>query len=334
MIGGERMRGELSGRSLAAALGAACLLCALASGCAGAPRKADTSVRSEHNFFIDGPVGKLRVSDGGDPHSERLPVVFLHGLGGDLETWRAQLDHLRETRRAIAFDARGHGQSARAAPGTEAASYTVEGLADDIDAVANALGLQRFVLVGHSISGCALQSYAARYGRSVMIPASGASPARRSGNPAGVVAVDAIGDFSRAGTPAEIAAFIQSDEAMQADPAKEAALFTEMLGPPARDATRARVLQALGEMDPKAFAPLRASMAHFTPPLSSDLGVPLLIVEAADNNFPVRFSSLYPSQAAVQLPHVSHWLMLDDAAAFNRVLDAFLERLDAAAHAP
>ena len=282
------------------------LLCAILAACAFGPKKpALETLRAEHSSFIQGPVGLLHVSDGGDMASPLPPVIFLHGLGGDVEIWRAQLDHLRETRRAIAFDARGHGQSARALP----ADYTVEGLADDIDAVARALHLTRFILVGHSISGCALQAYAMKHGDTLL----------------GLVFADAIGDFSRAGTPAEILAFIQSDVALGGDLAKEAALFEEMLGPPARAATKTAVLKSFANLDPKAFAPLRASMARFIPP--QDLAksrAPLLAIEAADNNFPVRFSSLVPAAPRAALASVSHWLMLDDPEAFNRALDGFL----------
>ncbi len=285
------------------------LLCALLASCVfGQKRPTVDVLRAEHSSFIQGPVGLLHVSDGGDMASTLAPVIFLHGLGGDVEIWRAQLDHLRETRRAIAFDARGHGQSARALPD----SYTIEGLAEDVDAVARALQLTRFILVGHSISGCALQAYAAKH--SDML--------------AGLVFVDAIGDFSRAGTPEEILEFIKSDIALGNDLAKESALFEEMLGPPARAQTKERVLKSFANLDPKAFAPLRASMARFIPP--QDLAkspLSLFSVEAADNLFVVRFSSLVPTAPRAGIPSVSHWLMLDDADAFNRALDSFVAPL-------
>ncbi len=290
----------------AALLASAALLAACAS---SAPRPEATVIQSEHRFFVDGPVGKLRVSDGG---SGGVPVLFVHGLGGDIGIWRAQLDHSRQTRRAVAFDARGHGQSARAPE----SAYTIDGLAEDIFAVAQALHLGRFVLVGHSISGCALQAYAARHGETL----------------AGLVFADAIGDFRKAGSPEQIEQFIQGDLALNAEPAKEAAVFSEMLAPPAKDATKEQVLRALGELDPKAFAPLRSSMARFAPPQElTQSGILLFSIEAADNNFPVRFSALVPSAPRVALAHVSHWLMLDDPQGFNDALDKFLAQLPPAA---
>ena len=57
---------------------------------------------------IPGPAGLLHADDGG---SGGVPVVFIHSYAGDTTHWTAQLAHLRKTRRAIALDLRGHGQS-------------------------------------------------------------------------------------------------------------------------------------------------------------------------------------------------------------------------------
>lgn len=57
---------------------------------------------------IAGPAGILSVDDGG---AGGIPVVLLHSFGGSSAQWAAQLEHLRKTRRAVAFDLRGHGLS-------------------------------------------------------------------------------------------------------------------------------------------------------------------------------------------------------------------------------
>ena len=50
--------------------------------------------------------------------SECLPIVFLHGVGSDKSVWRPQLAHFGKTRRAIAFDYPGYGDSDPAPEGT------------------------------------------------------------------------------------------------------------------------------------------------------------------------------------------------------------------------
>ena len=51
------------------------------------------------------------------------PIVFLHGVGSDKSVWHPQLDHLGKTRRAIAFDYPGYGDSDRAPEGTTRDDY-------------------------------------------------------------------------------------------------------------------------------------------------------------------------------------------------------------------
>jgi 3-oxoadipate enol-lactonase len=46
-------------------------------------------------------------SGGGDA----VPIVFLHGVGSDKSVWRPQLAHFGETRRSVAFDYPGYGES-------------------------------------------------------------------------------------------------------------------------------------------------------------------------------------------------------------------------------
>ncbi|MDQ6714473.1 MAG: alpha/beta fold hydrolase, partial [Candidatus Dormibacteraeota bacterium] len=39
------------------------------------------------------------------------PIVFLHGVGSNRQTWRAQLETFSATHTAVAIDARGYGGS-------------------------------------------------------------------------------------------------------------------------------------------------------------------------------------------------------------------------------
>ena len=105
---------------------------------------------------IEGPQGQLAIDDAG---SGGLPVLFVHADGGNVTQRREALDHLRLRRRAIALALRGHGRSARPADG----DLSVGGRSAGIAAVVDALGLERFVLVGHSGGGVVALQYAAQH---------------------------------------------------------------------------------------------------------------------------------------------------------------------------
>jgi pimeloyl-ACP methyl ester carboxylesterase len=259
--------------------------------------------RAERILAVEGGAGRLRVSDGG---SGEPAVVFVHGLGSDLEAWRAQLDHLRPRRRAVAYDQRGHGGSDPARDGV----YTIEALAADLDAVTGALGLHRVVLVGHSLSGTVLTAWTGVHPEAV----------------AGLVYADAVGDFQAVPRQA-VEERLRQDQAI-ADAAARQRAFSEILGLTARPATRERVLAAVARLDGPAFARLRRSMMEFRvgDRLAAYRG-PVLAVEAAGADFPIMASRVVPRASRETIAGVSHWLMMDDPEAFDRALDAFLGAL-------
>ena len=243
--------------------------------------------------FVQGGAGRLRVSDGGtgDP-----VLVLVHGLGSELETWRPVLDRLRVSRRAIAYDQRGHGGS------DPAPEYSVDLLAEDLGRVVQALQLRKFSLVGHSFSGTVVSAYAAKHPEQV----------------AGVVYVDAVGDASHA--PAELKdCFRRQDEGMTPPRLRES--YQQELGPKAKPATREAVLDSSARMDLKAFAPLRASMAAFDGLTAARAYPgPRVAIVAEGNENPVSAAQL-PGARRVVIPNVSHWLMLDDPDATARAIE-------------
>ncbi|MGW6377174.1 alpha/beta fold hydrolase [Rhodococcus sp. NPDC055112] len=86
----------------------------------------------------------FRDSGGTDP----VPVVLVHGMGGDSRTWdRFAKSLVRRGRRVIAVDLRGHGRSAHAP------SYLFADFGSDLAHVSDHLRLDRVDLVGHSLGG-------------------------------------------------------------------------------------------------------------------------------------------------------------------------------------
>ncbi|MFZ5445545.1 MAG: alpha/beta fold hydrolase [Myxococcota bacterium] len=77
-------------------------------------------------------------------------VVFLHGLGSYLKFWRSQLDATAaKGYRVIAIDQLGFGKSEK--PATF--PYTTESFAENVVELLELLGVQKAILVGHSMGG-------------------------------------------------------------------------------------------------------------------------------------------------------------------------------------
>ena len=81
----------------------------------------------------------------GEPSSP--PIVALHALGSSAEIWDKVAAVLGEKYRVLALNQRGHGGSARTS------TYTFELMCDDLLHFANAMNLERFTLLGHSMGG-------------------------------------------------------------------------------------------------------------------------------------------------------------------------------------
>jgi pimeloyl-ACP methyl ester carboxylesterase len=90
-----------------------------------------------------GPRLAYREAGTGDP-----PIVLVHGMACDHTHLLAQLEHLAPRHRVVAVDQRGHGAS-----DVPEGEYTTEVLAEDLRVLLERLGVERPVLVGHSLGG-------------------------------------------------------------------------------------------------------------------------------------------------------------------------------------
>ena len=89
----------------------------------------------------------------GDP-----PFVFVHGWCCDHSYFAPQFEHFSHKHRVVAVDLRGHGQSDKPQQ-----SYTIETFADDVAWMCGELGLEKPVVIGHSMGGIVVFDLAYRY---------------------------------------------------------------------------------------------------------------------------------------------------------------------------
>ncbi len=253
--------------------------------------------------FIDGPQGKLRVDDGGVSHG--VPVLFVHGNGANHNQWRHQLAHVRPTRHAVAFDLRGMGESDPPRNG----DYSVKGMIDDVQAVADALGLRRFVIVGHSYGGSIVAAYAAAHPERV----------------AGVVFADSAGNVKIKDEAAS--AFLA---ALQKEKEK---FVRSWFGPILADASQAVKDEVFASVDKTPANVLGSALMGLrqvdTVAAVNAYPGPKLAIAAAPIANPTSLHKQILSLPVEEMQGVSHWLMLDKPDQFNAILDHFLIRIDA-----
>ena len=242
--------------------------------------------------------GQNAVDDGG---SGGLPVVFVHSLAGNSTHWSKQLEHLRRTRRAVALDLRGHGRSERPRNG----DYTIAGMAGDVAAVVDTLGLDKFVLVGHSMGGGVALEYA------------GAHPDRV----AGLVLVDPIGDGKQI-PPAEAKAYLAGFESNYDSTSQ--GYWTSIAGPDR--AIRKRLLADLEATPQEAVVQVLRDVMQFDPhPALARYQGPALSIVTPQNDMPMSLHRLGKGMPHRIVTGTGHWIQLDKPEEFNRLLDEFLD---------
>jgi proline-specific peptidase len=116
----------------------------------------------------------VRLPDGYRMNVEEVgagfPLIVLHGGPGmDHSMFRPWLDPLGDELRLLYVDERGQGRSERVDPAT----LSVERFARDVDLLAEALGLERFALLGHSFGAIVTTWHAIELGTATAYVISG-----------------------------------------------------------------------------------------------------------------------------------------------------------------
>jgi 3-oxoadipate enol-lactonase len=247
------------------------------------------------------------------------PVVFLHGIGGGARSFAPQIASFAAAGyQPVALDMLGYG----AREPVEAMSF--EALAEDIEFAIGESGLERAVLVGHSMGGMVVQTMLRRrpddYRAAVL---SCTSPA--FGNPAGdfqkKFVADRLDPLDTGYTMADVApAAMRGMMGPNADPAGAALFVEEYAKVP--EATYRAAVQCLVTFDE------RASL--------TSIKVPVLCLAAEhDRNAPPpvleKMAAKIPGSRYICLPGLGHMPNLEAPRAFDLAIFNFLNAALAAA---
>jgi pimeloyl-ACP methyl ester carboxylesterase len=255
-------------------------------------------MKSVSGRWVRGPVAALWVLDG---EGEGSPVVLVHSLAGNSTHWAQQLEHLRPKYRAIALDLRGHGQSEPPRNG----DYSIAAMAEDVAAVVDTLGLDRCVLVGHSMGGGVALSYAGMHPERV----------------AGLLLVDPIGDGKQISSE-EIKPLLARLDASYDSTIRE--YWISIAGPD--PAVQDRLLADLRATPRQTVVPAFRAALQFDPdPSLARYRSPILSIVTPYNDQPFSLHRLGNGFPYRIVPGTGHWIQLDKPGDFNRLLDEFLK---------
>lgn len=256
---------------------------------------------------IDTALGRIGLIDQGQGEAD--PIIFLHGVGSDKSVWRPQLDHFGKTRRAIAFDYPGYGES----------EFTAGASRDDyaaaVLAALDSLAFGRAHICGLSLGGIvAMAMYRAAPSRCASLIIADSFAVHPDGQ--------AIHDRS-------VAASIDIGMAALAE-----ARAPALLADGASEEVRAEVIATMSRIDPAAYR-LGATAVWLADMIDAarSIHVPtLVLVGAEDRITPPALSQvltgLIEGASLQRIPGAGHLANIEQPDQFNSAVDRFLGNID------
>lgn len=247
--------------------------------------------------------GRIGVEEAGG--GEKPPIVFLHGVGSDKSVWAPQLSHFGKSRRALAFDYPGYGESEFVEGATR------DDFAASILAALDSLEIDRAHICGLSLGGVialAMHAAAPRRCTSLIIADSFAI------HPDGQGIYDRSVAASRSMTMREMAE----------------ARAGVLLGSAATDELRREIIDTMAAIDPLAFR-LGAAAVWLADQHDRAIDVSvatLILVGDEDKVTPPDLSyelgRLISASRVEIIPESGHLANAEQPGLFNTALDRFL----------
>lgn len=238
-------------------------------------------------------------------------ILFLHGIGGNRDSFADELPRLAPRWRALSWDMPGYGQSTAIDP------LSFEILAEAAIAVLDAERVEKAVLVGHSLGGMIAQETVARF------------PQRVSGLVlfATTAAFGGRDDKFKNDFLAQRLAPLDAGKAMP-DIAEE--LTRGLFAPNPPEAARRRAIASMGVIAPAAYRAALRCIVNFN--RADDLAritCPTLVLAAEHDRLSPpktmeRMAERIPGARYRCLPGAGHLANFEQPAAFDAALDDFL----------
>jgi len=263
------------------------------TGCSGDD---ENQVRS-----FDGVKISYDVQGKGEP-----VLVFVHGWSCSSEYWKEQVAHFAKKHKVVTIDLAGHGQS-----GLSRKDYTIEAFGKDVAAVAEKLNLNKIILVGHSIGGLvAVEAARQMPGRVVCL-----------------VGADEFHDIEKGISEEDVKGLIAM---IELDFVKGTQGFVRKMFPPDADPELVEwVASDMSSADPEIGIDVFSNLGNYD--LKSAVGqIEMPLYSISSDLWPMNLEGnkkCVKSFRLKMMPGIGHFVMLEDAEKFNKLLEEIIKEL-------
>ena len=225
-------------------------------------------------------------------------LIFIHGWCCDKSYWDDQVKVLSPRYTVVAIDLGGFGES-----GTNRENWTMEAYGEDVAAVVNKLGLQKVILIGHSLGG------------SVILEAA----KLLKGKVIGLIGADTFQSFKDDWTAEQKEGFIKQFKENFSESTKQ---FVKALFPETADTTLVnKVANDMSSADPKVAVSAMRNLFFYDPvPTLKELQLPIISINSDMIPVAVDDNMKYVKSFEVKIMHnVGHFIMLEKPEEFNKL---------------
>lgn len=242
-------------------------------------------------------------------------LVFLHGIGGNAHSFDWQLPAFAERWRALAWDMPGYGQTSLDG------EMTWPSLVDALLRLLDHLGIERAVVVGHSMGGMVAQQLALDHPdrvEALVLSATSAAFGSADGSFQERFLAERLAPLDAGLTPADLA------------PKVMPAMFKDF----ASDEAIARAVASMSAIRPETYrAALHCLVSFDHHDEIGAIACPTLVLAAERDEIAPpkgmeRMAAKIPDARYHCLPGAGHLANLERPDAFNAAIDAFLDGLD------
>jgi len=233
-------------------------------------------------------------------------LVFVHCWSCDKSYWDYQVKIFSPIYKVVTIDLAGHGES-----GLERKNYTLQAFGDDVAAVVNKLDLKKIILIGHSMGG------------PVVIEAAN----RLKGKVIGIIGADTFQNLGETIPAEQIDPFLKPFKENFVETTKG---FVKTMFPPMADSNLVKKVSEDMSSEPPQVAVSAMENMFKDNAINAlkELDVPIISINC--DRYPIKEEQnrkLVKSYKLKIMKGVGHFVMLEDPAKFNQLLQESIDEL-------